>query len=124
MGKKVENSKEKIKNANQMLQGTGKISKMEVKAQTTGVNVPNNKNDSKNEKRKEASKEVTEKEQIPTIVTIKNQNETDIENNKKEESKPMSTLNQSAKNKVESTEKNLKETKENVMEKIDLINPT
>merc|ERR1711902_33915 len=61
--KKVENSQEKIKNVNQMLQGTGKISKMEVKAQTTGVNVPNNKNDSKKEKRKEASKEVTEKEQ-------------------------------------------------------------
>merc|ERR1711902_19554 len=96
----------------------------EVKAQTTGVNIPNNKNDSKKEKRKEASKEVSEKEQIPTIVTIKNQNETDIENNKKEESKPMSTLNQSAKNKVESTEKSFKETKENVMEKIEFINPT
>merc|ERR1712241_1380668 len=66
--KKVENSQENIKNVNQMIQGTGKISKMEVKAQTTGVNVPNNKNDSKTEKRKEASKEVTEKEQIPTIV--------------------------------------------------------
>ena len=122
--KKVENSQEIIKNVNQMLQGTGKISKMEVKAQTTGVNVPNNKNDSKKEKRKEASKEVTEKEQIPTIVTIKNQNETDIENNKKEESKPMPTLNQSTKNKVESTEKSFKEIKENVMEKIEFINPT
>merc|ERR1712193_373838 len=110
MGKKDENRKEKIKNVNQMLQGTGKISKMEVKAQTTGVNIPNNKNDSKNEKRKEASKEVTEKEQIPTIVTIKNQNETDIENNKKEESKPIPTLNQTTKNKVESTEKSFKET--------------
>merc|ERR1712173_572217 len=42
---KVENSQENIKNVNQMIQGTGKISKMEVKAQTTGVNVPNNKNE-------------------------------------------------------------------------------
>merc|ERR1712173_129382 len=50
--KKVENSQEIIKNVNQMLQGTGKISKMEVKAQTTGVNVPNNKNDTKKRKKK------------------------------------------------------------------------
>ena len=54
--KKVENSQEIIKNVNQMLQGTGKISKMEVKAQTTGVNVPNNKNDSKKEKGKKQAK--------------------------------------------------------------------
>merc|ERR1712053_68460 len=32
--KNVENGQENIKNANQMIQGTGKISKMEVKAQT------------------------------------------------------------------------------------------
>merc|ERR1712079_728849 len=69
-------------------------------------NVQNNKNDSKKDKNKEdvLSKEVTENEQIHTIVTIKNQDETDIENNKKEESKPISTLNQPTKNKVEKKE--------------------
>ena len=89
-------------------------------------NVQNNKNDSKKDKNKEdvLSKEVTENEQIHTIVTIKNQDETDIENNKKEESKPISTLNQPTKNKVESKDKSFEETKENAMEKIELINPT
>merc|ERR1712079_318435 len=89
-------------------------------------NVQNNKNDSKKDKNKEdvLSKEVTENEQIHTIVTIKNQDETDIENNKKEESKPISTLNQPTKNKVESKDKSFEETKENAIEKIESINPT
>ena len=124
--KKVENSQKNIKNVNQMLQETEKNSKNEVKEQTTSVNVQNNKNDSKKDKNKEdvLSKEVTENEQIRTIVTIKNQDETDIENNKKEESKPISILNQPTKNKVESKDKSFEETKENAMEKIELINPT